>query len=345
MSARIAVAGAGIYGSYAAIRLAESGHTVDLFDPLGVLRAASDINQFRIHSGYHYPRSTETIQEILQARAEFISAFPGAIVRKTHHYYAIPHQGSLTPPDAYEEIMARHHLPLRRCQPEWMDFDFIDRCYEVDENVYDPQTLRSMLEARICSLKIKFHNRPFVPSLRDRYDFVVYATYGLGPSRGMFRCAKYQVAEKMLVEMPPSLRHIALVVVDGPFTAFDPYGNSAFAQFGSAKNTNHWTTRDPDEPIPEPYASVLNRPEYQPVSFTRFEAMRTDACLAVPCAGQARYIGSRFTVRVVEDDPQQDRRILYIQEKKPGEIHIFSGKVVSAVKAARLICERIACGD
>jgi len=345
VSARIAVAGAGIYGSYAAIRLAESGHTVDLFDPLGVLRAASDINQFRIHSGYHYPRSTETIQEILQARAEFISAFPGAIVRKTHHYYAIPHQGSLTPPDAYEEIMARHHLPLRRCQPEWMDFDFIDRCYEVDENVYDPQTLRSMLEARICSLKIKFHNRPFVPSLRDRYDFVVYATYGLGPSRGMFRCAKYQVAEKMLVEMPPSLRHIALVVVDGPFTAFDPYGNSAFTQFGSAKNTNHWTTRDPDEPIPEPYASVLNRPEYQPVSFTRFEAMRTDACLAVPCAGQARYIGSRFTVRVVEDDPQQDRRILYIQEKKPGEIHIFSGKVVSAVKAARLICERIACGD
>jgi hypothetical protein len=26
---------------------------------------------------------------------------------------------------------------------------------------------------------------------------------------------------------------------------------------------------------------------------------------------------------------------------EPGEIHIFSGKVVSAVKAARLVCERI----
>ena len=345
MSARIAVAGAGIYGSYAAIRLAESGHAVDLFDPLGVLRAASDINQFRIHSGYHYPRSTETIQEILQARAEFISVFPDAIVRKSRHYYAIPHEGSLTPPDAYEEIMARHHLPLRRCQPEWMDFGFIDRCYEVGENVYDPQTLPGILEARICSLKIKFHNRPFVPSLRDRYDFVVYATYGLGPSRGMFPCAKYQVAEKILVEMPPSLQRLALVVVDGPFTAFDPYGNSCFTQFGSAKNTNHWTTKDPDEPVPEPYAFVLNGPAYQPVAFTLFEAMRADACLAVPCAGHARYIGSRFTIRVVEDNPQQDRRILYIHERNPGEIHIFSGKVVSAVKAARLICERIACGD
>lgn len=345
MSAKIAVAGAGIYGSYAAIRLAESGHTVDLFDPLGVLRAASDINQFRIHSGYHYPRSSETIEEILAARAEFVSAFPDAIVRNTRHYYAIPHEGSLTPPDAYEKIMARHHLPLRHCKPEWMDFDFVDRCYEVKENVYDPQILRGMLEAQICALKIKFRQQLFSPALRDDYDFVVYATYGLGPSRGMFRCAKYQVAEKMLVEMPSSLRHIALVIVDGPFTAFDPYGTSAFSQFGSAKNTNHWTTKNPGDPVPEPYASILNHPAYQPVSFTRFEAMRADACLAVPCAGHARYIGSRFTVRVVEDNPQQDRRTLYIQEKNPGEIHVFSGKVVSAVKAARLICERIACGD
>ena len=51
--AKIAVAGAGIYGSNCAIRLAEQGHTVHLFDPLGVIRAASAINQYRVHSGYH----------------------------------------------------------------------------------------------------------------------------------------------------------------------------------------------------------------------------------------------------------------------------------------------------
>jgi len=31
-----------------------------------------------------------------------------------------------------------------------------------------------------------------------------------------------------------------------------------------------------------------------------------------------------------------------VQDGAPGEIHLFSGKVVSAVKAARLVCERIA---
>src|SRR6185437_2329531 len=75
MRAKVAVAGAGIYGATIAIRLAEQGHNVRLFDPLGILRGASAINQFRIHSGYHYPRSPETITETLEARAEFTAAF------------------------------------------------------------------------------------------------------------------------------------------------------------------------------------------------------------------------------------------------------------------------------
>lgn len=62
MCASIALAGAGIYGATVAIRLAEHGHHVRRFDPLGILRAASAINQYRVHAGYHYPRSLETIQ-------------------------------------------------------------------------------------------------------------------------------------------------------------------------------------------------------------------------------------------------------------------------------------------
>ena len=79
MGAKIAIAGAGIYGTTAAIRLAESGHHVSLFDPLGILRAASAINQYRVHAGYHYPRSPETIRETLEVRDEFIAAFAPAM--------------------------------------------------------------------------------------------------------------------------------------------------------------------------------------------------------------------------------------------------------------------------
>ena len=247
----------------------------DLFDPLGILRAASAINQYRIHSGYHYPRSPETIRETLEARAEFLNTFAPAIVRNSRHYYAIPHEGSQTPPALFEKVMAEFHLSVRPCRPEWMDFGFIDKCYEVDEQIYDPDILRDMLSSRIQALNIPFDQRAFTPDMRSEYDYVVWATYGLGPGRGLFKGVKYQVAEKILIQLPRELQGISLVVVDGPFTAFDPYGSSPRSLFGSAKNTNHWTTTNPDEPIPEIYQPLLNRPDFEPFAATRFEAMRT----------------------------------------------------------------------
>jgi glycine/D-amino acid oxidase-like deaminating enzyme len=342
MGAEIAVVGAGIYGATAAIRLAERGHEVSLFDPRGVLRAASAINQYRVHAGYHYPRSPETIAEVTEARAEFAAEFAPAIVRGSRHYYATPKENSRTTPQAYESIMLKHKLPLKPCRPSWMNFDFIKRCYEVEESIYDPDALRELLVARLKQHGVPLCQRSFARDLRDKYDWVVWATYGLGPSKGFFEAAKYQVAEKILIELPAQLHGIALVVVDGPFTAFDPYGNSSRSLFGSAKNTNHWTTTDPDEPVPEPYAGLLNAPNFCPVPFTRFEEMRADCCLAVPAAKDAAYLGSRFTIRVVENHPQSDRRVLYVRDGAPGEIHVFSGKVVSAVKAARIVCEKVA---
>jgi len=342
MGAKIAIAGAGIYGATAAIRLAERGHQVTLFDPLGVMRAASAINQYRVHSGYHYPRSPETITETLEARREFIQEFAPAIVQNSRHYYAIPREGSRTRPQEYEQIMRSHGLPLQACRPEWMSFDYIDKCYEVEENIYDPDLLRSVIESQLDKLRIKLEQEEFFREMRADYDFVVWATYGMGASRDVFQIARYQVAEKIVIALPTELHGIALVVVDGPFTAFDPYGSSSRSLFGSAKHTNHWTTTDPEDPIPEKYLSVLNQGEFTPFAGTRFEAMREDCCLAVPAAKDANYIGSRFTLRVVEDNPEQDRRILYVRDGLPGEIHIFSGKVVSAVKAARMVCEKIA---
>jgi FAD dependent oxidoreductase len=342
MGAKIAIAGAGIYGATVAIRLAERGHQVTLFDPLGVMRAASAINQYRVHSGYHYPRSPETIAETLEARREFIQVFAPAIVRNSRHYYAIPGEGSRTHPKQYEQIMRAHGLPLHPCRPDWMNFEYIDRCYQVEENIYDPDLLRWVIEARLGMLRIKFKKAMFNQELRSDYDFVVWATYGMGASRDIFNTAKYQVAEKILIELPVELQGISLVVVDGPFTAFDPYGSSGHSLFGSARHTNHWSSSDTDGPIPEKYLNVLHQSEFVAAANTRFEAMRRACCLAVPAAKHANYVGSRFTLRVVEDNPERDQRILYIRDGLPGEIHIFSGKVVSAVKAARLVCEKIA---
>jgi hypothetical protein len=351
---RIAVAGAGIYGSAIAIRLARSGHSVTLYDPLGVMCAASVINQFRVHRGYHYPRSSETIAEILEARREFIDEYKeaivdfvdeykGAIVQSTENYYAIPYEGSKTTPAAYEATMEAYGLPLRRARPEWIDFDFIDRCYAAEESFYDPEALRALLEETMTGLDIKFIRDKFVDEFKDDFDFVVFATYGTsGSHMYLFGKVLIQVAEKILIKLPAELRRKSLVVVDGPFTAFDPYGNTEYSQFGSALHTNHWVTKDPAEPIPDQYARILNAPEFAPVEFTHFDRMLNDAVKSVPLCARAEYIGSKLTLRLVEDNPYEDRRILNIGQSDDKTFHVFSGKVVSAVKAARIVDERIA---
>jgi len=345
MTIRIAVVGAGIYGALTAIRLGRAGHRVTMFDPLGILRAASAINQYRVHRGYHYPRSPETIAEVLEAHDEFCAECAGAIIDGMDHYYAIPREGSRTDPDRYQEIMASAGLELTEVRPPWINFDFIDRCWRVREAIYDSDRLREILTERIIAAGIRFEPTLFRPAMEAEFDFTVHATYGLsGSHQHLFPEAKFQIAEKILIELPKRLRGVALVVVDGPFTAFDPYGRGENSLFGSALHTNHWDSPDPHQPIPEPYANLLNCCAFEPVDFRPFEALRRDAAKAVPLAAEARYLGSRFTLRVVEKAAATDQRILHITRSAPNVVHLFSGKVVSAVKAARLV-ERMVAGD
>lgn len=337
MGYKIAVVGAGIYGSVAAIKLAEAGHTVHLFDPLGAMYAASAINQRRVHSGYHYPRSAETISEILEAKTEFVEMFADSIIHGARHFYAIPKQGSLTSVPDYVRVMETNNLPLKEVHPAWMNFDFIEACWSVDEDLYDADRVRAHVLRDLGRLNVPFAQRRFETSEEPEYDFVIYATYGLSGSHlHLFGKTRFQVAEKILVRLPDELKKVALVVVDGPFTAFDMYDEET-SLFGSARHTNHWTTHNESDPVPQPYAELLNRKTWEPVPFTRFQAMVDDAVLTAPAARDAEYLGSRFTMRIVEDSPSDDRRILHIGRPQANIFHIFSGKVVSAVKAARLI--------
>ena len=57
---KIAVVGGGIFGITSAWKLAQKGHGVDLYEKQpDILTAASGINQYRLHKGFHYPRSVE----------------------------------------------------------------------------------------------------------------------------------------------------------------------------------------------------------------------------------------------------------------------------------------------
>ena len=332
---KIAVVGAGIYGTSIAITLARSGYQPVIFDPLGPIRAASHINQLRVHAGYHYPRSEETIKEIQLVRSGFVEKYRAALVDNVSHYYAIPISGSKTCPEEYESICEKYGLRLKPVCPDWINFSYIAKCYEVEENIFDPDHLRTLIQQEMSELNIQLIKRKYSYTDKADFDFTIYATYGLSDSHiNSFKQVKLQVAEKVLTRLPDKIKNKSLVVIDGPFTAFDPYGKSEFHQFGSAKYTNHWETNDPAEIVPIQYRELLNK-KFNKIEFSNFELMRHEAMEVVPLVAKAKYLGSKFTLRLVEDDPATDRRILRVVKSDSRTIHVFSGKVVSAVKAAQ----------
>ena len=69
---KIAVIGSGFYGSSLAIILSKK-NDVDLYEKKSkIFNGASSCNQFRFHSGYHYPRSQKTVNEINKSKKIFL---------------------------------------------------------------------------------------------------------------------------------------------------------------------------------------------------------------------------------------------------------------------------------
>ena len=58
------VIGAGWYGCHIALYLKNCGHDIKIFEKnKDIFLGSSGYNQFRLHTWYHYPRSSDTINE------------------------------------------------------------------------------------------------------------------------------------------------------------------------------------------------------------------------------------------------------------------------------------------
>ena len=61
---KILIVGAGWYGCHLGLYLKEKGFNISIFEKKSdIFLGSSGKNQFRLHQGYHYPRSSLTINE------------------------------------------------------------------------------------------------------------------------------------------------------------------------------------------------------------------------------------------------------------------------------------------
>jgi glycine/D-amino acid oxidase-like deaminating enzyme len=341
---RVAVIGGGIFGATAAVHAARVGHEVHLFEEqAGLLQAASGINQYRLHRGYHYPRSADTARSAAAAERSFREEYADAVIDAGRHLYAIAREGSRVSGEAYLAFCDANGLAYRVVDaPMFINRDLVELVVEVPEARFDPDRLRALAAAKLqdAGVRMRLGTRADGTMLRE-FDKVIVAAYAgnngivtaLGGTPEIYQ---FEVCEKPVITLPASFGLTDIVVMDGPFMSLDPLGRSGRYVMGHVVHAIYHSNDGLEPEIPAALRSCLNRGVIPNPAHTRFRTFVEAGSRFIPALAEARHIGSMYTVRTVlpgrDDTDERPSIVTRVNEKL---IKVFSGKIGNCVESAR----------
>lgn len=245
---RVAVVGAGFFGLYAALVLARRGCQVTVIESAPQpCSHASTINQARLHSGLHYPRSLGTARQSADHLARFSGLIPEAVV-KFDHLYAISRYQSETSVEGFVEFSKRCNAKVQQVNLRPLfDPDFVAGAFRVSEDGFDANAIVAWLLREISSFQnivLRFGDTFCGGALRSDggtivtssgftldVDSVVICSYArtnsVRISLGLHPLdLRFELAQVVLGVPPPDMKGVGVTVMDGPFWSSMPFGMS-----------------------------------------------------------------------------------------------------------------------
>ena len=336
----VLIVGGGIFGCQTGIQLAKKGYNIQIQEEKDDLcECSSAINQYRIHAGYHYPRSNETARDCLNSSALFKKSFRTAMIENVNSFYSIAEEGSLTSSAQYLKFLKALNLPhdkqspLRQCE----------LTVSVEEDLFDPIVLKESLKSRIYSMGVQvlLNTTNNYASASD-FDYIVYAVY---KNTGSVLKEKFQfeVCEKPVVKLDEKFCNISHVIMDGPFMCIDPLGNTGYHVMGNVRHAIHSTNIGEKPVIPKELSDYIDAGIIKDPPHTKFEAFKKMFKEFFGNKNEIRHIGSMYTVRtVLPYREKDDARPTQVHRLSKNEWIIFSGKIVTSVELSKLISNEIA---
>ena len=349
---KVAVVGGGIFGVTAAVRLAQAGHRVDLFERSHeLLMAASGVNQFRLHRGYHYPRSPETARSCQDSEASFMREYAEAIVEGAQHYYGISKQRSVISDTAFLAFCDSQGLEYAVSWPAVVRREALALCVKVKERLIDPDMLRALCWAKLRSHQVTVRlETDATAALLKPYDQLVVCTYAslnalLAAYPVEQESYQFELCEKPEVRLPRAFQDTSMVIMDGPFLCFDPFGRTGLFLMGHVVHAIHQTNVGTTPACEARYRSLLNAGVIPHPPLSRFDRFRDAAIEFFPQMAEAEHVGSLFTFRAVQPDKDAtDERPTIVRRRHPRIITVFSGKIGTCVQAAEEVVRMVAAG-
>ena len=360
-SPRIAIVGCGMFGAMTALKIAEKGLNVSIYDiHPKPLQGASLHNQNRLHLGFHYPRDEETALQCIQGFEDFRKEFKESILGDFNNAYFIAKEGSFTSPDEYLSFCNKLGLeyeiidPLK-FDPSIKNVDLGILCKEV---VYDSQILSLIILERLKQggIKPKFNNEVVKVEKDDeffkltsndlsteKFDVVIncsYADFNRLNNQILPSTDLYQYEYTMVPIVSWDREPVGITVMDGPFMTALPFGktgNFLLYHVGHTVIDSHIGSFIPEE---------WRNNEFAPSSTMSlsdvFNNLKNSFIDFIPDVMNCEIQGFLETTRIVlANEESTDARPSIIKEVVPGFISVFTGKIDHCTWVAKDIAQMV----
>lgn len=343
------IIGGGFYGCYLAEHLAARGERVLVCEMnTALMQRASAVNQARVHTGFHYPRSYVTALRSLQNYHRFLKDFEPAISRDFQMIYAIARHGTKVSPERFYGMFKSMNAPIEEAsatQNALFDSDEIGGAFACREYAFDYRELRAVQLARmtnqpieIClqtkvtktsadagdSIKVSLESGQSISC--SRVFNVTYAMLNavLNASGVKPIPLKHELVEIALVERPSYLEGLGVTVMDGPFFSIMPWPAAGAYSLTHVRHTPHfsWT----DDIVGEDSYSFAGKLSAD----TRWKHMVAAAGRFFSSKEPIIWKRSIFDVKTVpiKNETDDGRPILLLRhEEVPGLTSVLGGKI------------------
>ena len=240
---KIAIVGAGFYGCYFAKHLSKN-HKVYIFEKnSSLIMESGRNNQYRLHQGFHYPRSQKTIKQTKEGYKKFIQEFKKYIYFPKHNFYCI-HRNSKVSFFNYLKILKKNKLSFNIVNKDKIPFlrkDLIEGAINTREGVIlvdklIKQIIKDVKKKCIVKLNSKVtkinNDESFVQTQNKKFFFdkIINTTYtdpNLGLKKKKFNL-KYELAAIIIPGL--KIRNIpGITIMDGNFVSLYPRNKNNFS--------------------------------------------------------------------------------------------------------------------
>ena len=261
------IIGAGFYGCALAVHLASKGQTVLVCERgAAAMERASAVNQARVHTGFHYPRSFATALRSRHNFERFAEDYSGAIKRDFQMLYAIARYRTKVNARRFEGMFRSMKAPIERASPAQrvlFSSDLVEEVFACTEYAFDYAAIRRILFERLRPLPVEIVFEAKVDRILPRAEGIAVAladgtvvtarrvfniTYSqinsvLRSSGLMPLGLKHEMVEIALIDPPVAMAGMAVTVMDGAFFSSMPYPSAKAYSLTHVRYTPHvsWT--------------------------------------------------------------------------------------------------------